>query len=108
SGKSQSLSLNTLTDRGLDQNAAAVLRWVDGLGALGRDGNAVNVTGFDGHELVEVGVKRGSLVVDDARNGRQWSFTEITLNLTRPEHGGVAFSASSESEERSWALSAAM
>ena len=50
------------------------------------------MTGFDGHELIEVGVKRGSLVVDDARNGRQWSFKEITLSLTRPEQGGIAFS----------------
>ena len=101
-------SVSTLADQGIEKNIAAVLGWVDGLGALGRDGTVVNVTGFDGHELIEVGVKRGSLVVDDARNGRQWSFKEITLSLTRPEHGGIAFSASSESEERSWAISASL
>ena len=67
-----------------------------------------SVTGFDGHELIEVGVKHGSLLVDDARNGRQWSFKEITLSLTRPEQGGVAFNASSETEERSWSLNAAL
>jgi uncharacterized protein DUF3971 len=103
-----SFSLSTLTDQGIEKNIAALLGWVDGLGALGRDGTAVNVTGFDGHELIEVGVKRGSLMVDDARNGRQWSFKEITLSLTRPEQGGVAFRASSESDERSWSVSASL
>ena len=101
-------SLTALTERGIEKNLAALLGWVDGLGALGRDGTAVNVTGFDGHELIEVGVKHGSLNVDDARNGRQWSFKEITLSLTRPDHGGVAFSASSESEDRSWSLGASL
>ena len=103
-----SFSISALTDQGIEKNVAAVLGWVDGLGALGRDGTAVNVTGFDGHELIEVGIKRGSLMVDDARNGRQWSFKEITLSLTRPEQGGIAFSASTESEERSWSVSASL
>jgi len=102
------MSLNALTDRGIDQNVSALLGWVDGLGALGRDGNPVNVSGLDGQELIEVGVKHGSLMVDDARNSRQWSFTEITMSLTRPEQGGVAFAASSESEARSWSISAAL
>ncbi len=97
-----------LAERNLEQNVAALLSWVDGLGALGRDGRKIKVTGLDGYELTEIGVKNGSLVVDDARNGRQWSFTEMTLSLTRPEQGGIAFSASSESEERSWSLSAAV
>ena len=101
-------SLTGLAERGIEKNVAALLGWVDGLGALGRDGAAINVTGFDGYELAEVGVKNGSLIVDDARNGRQWSFKEITLSLTRPEQGGVAFSASSESEDRSWSLNAAL
>jgi Protein of unknown function len=103
-----SFSFSALTDQDIEKNIAAALSWVDGLGALGRDGTAINVTGFDGHELIEVGVKRGSLVVDDARNGRQWSFKEITLSLTRPEQGGIAFSATSESQERSWSLSASL
>jgi hypothetical protein len=106
--KPNPFSLNGLTERGIEQNLAAALAWVDGLGALGRDGNLVNVTGFDGYELTEVGVKNGSLFVDDARNGRQWSFTEITLSLTRPDQGGIAFSASSESGERAWAIGAAL
>lgn len=103
-----SFSMNALADRGVEKNIAALLGWVDELGALGRDGKAVQLTGLDGHELIEIGVKNGSLLVDDARNGRQWSFKEITLSLTRPEQGGVAFTASSESEERSWSLAASL
>ncbi|HXF90222.1 MAG TPA: DUF3971 domain-containing protein [Xanthobacteraceae bacterium] len=99
---------SALAGRNLEQNAAALLSWIDGLGALGRNGHKVKVTGLDGYELTEIGVKNGSLVVDDARNGRQWSFTHMTLSLSRPDQGGIAFSASSESEERSWSLSAAV
>jgi hypothetical protein len=101
-------SLTALMERGIEKNIASVLAWVDGVGAFGRDGTTVDVTGFDGLDLTEVGIKNGTLHVDDARNGRQWSFTEVTLSLTRPEQGGIAFAASSESEARSWSLSAAL
>jgi hypothetical protein len=104
----KALSPAALAERNLAQNVTALLAWIDGLGALGRDGRKIKVTGLDGHELTEIGVKNGSLVVDDARNGRQWSFTAMTLSLTRPDQGGIAFSAGSESEERSWSLSAAV
>ncbi len=107
-GRSGALSMTTLAERGIEKNIAALLGWVDGLGTLSRDGTRVDVTGFDDHDLIEVGIKHGSLVVDDARNGRQWSFKEINLSLARPERGGVAFNASSETEERSWSLSAAL
>src|SRR5262249_75240 len=106
--RSSSLSLGALADRGIEDNVAAALAWVDGLGALGRDGSAVDMTGLDAQNLPELGVKHGSLSIDDARNGRQWSFKDITLSLTRPDKGGVAFNASSESYERSWSLSAAL
>ncbi|HWP26281.1 MAG TPA: DUF3971 domain-containing protein [Xanthobacteraceae bacterium] len=104
----KALSPPALAERNFEQNVTALLSWIDGLGALGRDGRRVKVTGLDGYDLTEIGVKNGSLLVDDARNGRQWSFTQITLSLSRPDQGGIAFNASSESEERSWSLSAAV
>jgi hypothetical protein len=105
---SSPFSLKAIAERGFEKNLAAVLGWVDGLGALGRDGNAVKLTGFDGYELIEVGVKNGSLLVDDARNARQWTFKEVSLGLTRPPQGGVAFRASSSTEDRSWSLSSSL
>lgn len=101
-------SFAAISERGFEKNLTALLGWVDGLGALGRDGKAVQLTGFDGQELIEVGIKNGALFVDDARNQRQWTFSNVTASLTRPEQGGVAFNASSESEERSWSLTASL
>jgi hypothetical protein len=77
---------------------ASLLAWLDGLGA----------TGLDGHELSELGLKNGNLTVDDQRNGKQWSFRDINLSLTRPKSGGIALTLSSDSTEPPWLLRAAM
>jgi hypothetical protein len=77
---------------------AALLAWLDGLGA----------TGLDGHELSELGLKSGNLTVDDQRDGRQWSFHDINLSLTRPKSGGIALTLSSDSVEPPWLLRAAL
>ncbi len=79
-------------------NVAGVLTWLDGVGA----------SGLDGHELHELGLKNGSLTVDDQRNGKRWMFDRINLTLTRPTTGGVIFRIESDNPERPWQLSAAM
>jgi hypothetical protein len=80
------------------EDFTALLTWIDGLGA----------SGLDGHDLTELGLKSGNLVVDDQRNGKRWSFENINLSLTRPQGGGVVFSVSSEAEDRPWLFSAAV
>ena len=80
------------------QDIAGILGWIDGLGA----------TGLDGHDLRELGLKNGNLIVDDQRNGKRWTFSNINISLTRPEQGGVIFRLSSDEPARPWALSAAM
>jgi hypothetical protein len=75
-----------------------LLAWIDSLGA----------SGLDGRELSEIGLKNGNLTVDDQRNGKQWTFTDINLSLTRPKAGGIALALSSESAEPPWSLRAAM
>jgi len=82
---------------GLD-NVAGVLTWLDGIGA----------TGLDGHELHQLGLKNGSLTVDDRRNGKHWTFDRINVTLTRPHQGGVIFRIESDNPARPWQLSAAM
>jgi hypothetical protein len=77
---------------------AALLAWIDGLGA----------TGLDGHELSELGLKNGNLTVDDQRNGKQWSFHDINLSLTRPKAGGIALTLGSDSADPPWLLRAAL
>jgi hypothetical protein len=77
---------------------AAMLAWIDSLGA----------TGLDGKDLTELGLKNGNLTVDDQRSGKQWTFEDINLSLTRPKPGSVALTISSNSPERTWSLRAAL
>jgi hypothetical protein len=70
--------------------------------------DAVGETGLDGHDLRELGLKNGNLVVDDRRNGKQWKFDGINVSLTRPRQGGVVFRLESDNPDRPWVLSAAM
>jgi Protein of unknown function len=77
---------------------AALLAWIERLDA----------GGLDGRDLTEIGLKGGNLTVDDQRNGRQWSFNNIDLSVTRPKGGGIAVTLGSEGEGRPWQMRAAM
>ena len=80
------------------EKLAGIMAWIDALGQ----------TGLDGHDLRELGLKNGNLVVDDRRNGKRWAFDGINASLTRPGRGGVIFRLESDNPERPWVLSAAM
>lgn len=80
------------------ESFSGALAWIDGLGA----------SGLDGHDLHELGLKSGSLTVDDRRNGKRWTFDRINASLRRPAQGGVVFRLESENPQRPWLLSAAM
>jgi Protein of unknown function len=77
---------------------AALLAWIESLDARG----------LDGRDLTEVGLKGGNLTVDDQRNGKQWTFTNIDLSVTRPKDGGIAVTVGSEAAERPWLVRATM
>ena len=70
--------------------------------------DAVGETGLDGHDLRELGLKNGNLVVDDRRNGKRWTFDGINASLTRPRQGGVVFRLESDNPKHPWVISAAM
>jgi AsmA-like C-terminal region/Protein of unknown function len=71
----------------------AGLDWLDSL----------SLTGLDGQNLNEIGLKNGSLVVDDQQRGNKWNFENISLSLRRPLGGGVAFSLGEEGAQP-WSL----
>lgn len=77
---------------------AGVMTWIDNVGA----------SGLDGHDLREIGLKNGSLLVDDRRTGKRLTFDRINASLTRPQQGGVVFRLESLNPERPWIISAAM
>src|SRR6185312_595478 len=80
------------------ERLSGVMTWIDALGQ----------TGLDGHDLRELGLKNGNLVVDDRRNGKRWTFDAINASLTRPRRGGVIFRLESDNPKRPWVISAAM
>ena len=75
----------------------AGLDWLDSL----------SLTGLDGQNLNEIGLKNGSLIVDDQQRGNKWNFENITLSLRRPSGGGVALSVGEEGSH-AWSLRVAV
>src|SRR5664279_2607868 len=71
----------------------AGLDWLDSL----------SLTGLDGQNLNEIGLKNGNLVVDDQQRGNKWNFENISLSLRRPHDGGVAMSVG-EAGAHPWKL----
>ncbi len=75
----------------------AGLDWLDSL----------SLTGLDGQNLNEIGLKNGRLVIDDQQRGNKWTFENISLSLRRPSTGGVALSLGEEGS-RAWSLRVAV
>jgi len=71
----------------------AGLDWLDSL----------SLTGLDGQNLNEIGLKNGVLVVDDQQRGNKWTFENISLSMRRPSGGGVAVSLGEEGA-KPWSL----
>ena len=71
----------------------AGLDWLDSL----------SLTGLDGQNLNEIGLKNGNLIVDDQQRGNKWNFENISLSLRRPSGGGVALSVG-EDGGKPWSL----
>src|SRR6202035_5049735 len=71
----------------------AGLDWLDSL----------SLTGLDGQNLNEIGLKNGRLIIDDQQRGNKWNFENISMSLRRPSGGGVALSVGEEGS-RAWSL----
>jgi hypothetical protein len=79
-------------------DVAEALAWLDKIGQ----------TGLDGHDLRELGLKDGGLVVEDQRDGKRWIFDRINASLMRPAQGGIMFKLESDAKSRPWFINAAM
>ncbi|WP_246664385.1 DUF3971 domain-containing protein [Tardiphaga sp. P9-11] len=71
----------------------AGLDWLDSL----------TLSGLDGQNLNEIGLKNGKLVVDDQQRGNKWAFNNISLTLRRPSGGGVMMTVG-EGGKAPWTL----
>jgi hypothetical protein len=65
-------------------------------------------TGIDGIALSEVGLDRGTLVVESDTPGRKWTFRNINFSLRRPSVGGVTFRLSSGEGANPWEINASI
>src|SRR6266436_6203865 len=81
---------------GPDSTQSGLLAGLDWLDSL-------SLTGLDGQNLNEIGLKNGNLIVDDQQRGNKWNFENINLSLRRPSGGGVALSVGEEGS-RAWSL----
>src|ERR1700730_3716458 len=81
---------------GPDSTPSGLLAGLDWLDSL-------SLTGLDGQNLNEIGLKNGNLIVDDQQRGNKWNFENISLSLRRPSGGGVALSVGEEGAH-AWSL----
>jgi hypothetical protein len=81
-------------------NAGGLLAGLDWLDSL-------SLTGLDGQNLNEIGLKNGNLIVDDQQRGNHFNFSNITLSLRRPSGGGVVLSVGEEGKQ-AWSLRVAV
>src|SRR4051812_42625481 len=65
--------------------------------------DSLSLTGLDGQNLNEIGLKNGNLIVDDQQRGNRWTFDNINLSLRRPSSGGVALTVGEEGSH-AWSL----
>jgi hypothetical protein len=77
-------------------NSSGLLAGLDWLDSL-------SLTGLDGQNLNEIGLKNGRLIIDDQQRGNKWTFENISLSLRRPSAGGVTLSVGEEGR-RAWSL----
>jgi hypothetical protein len=75
----------------------AGLDWLDSL----------SLTGLDGQNLNEIGLKNGTLIIDDQQRGNKWNFENISVSLRRPSGGGVELSVG-EDGNNAWSLRVAI
>jgi uncharacterized protein DUF3971 len=93
---SPSASVPSSTTPKVPDSASGLLAGLDWLDSL-------SLTGLDGQNLNEIGLKNGSLIIDDQQRGNKWNFENISLSLRRPSSGGVALSVG-EDGGRAWSL----
>lgn len=74
-----------------------------GLAALAE---SIDRGGFDGGDLESIGLKEGVLVVRSELTGRQWTFDDIDLSMSRPEVGGLAFDVKAGGTDGPWSARA--
>lgn len=64
--------------------------------------------GLDGGTLSEIGLKEGIVVIRNEVSGREWTFDDIDLSLSRPAAGGVTFDIKAGGMDGPWSARATL
>lgn len=62
--------------------------------------------GLDGGNLSEIGLKDGIVVIRNEASGREWTFDDIDLSLSRPPEGGITFDVKAGGMDGPWSARA--
>ncbi|WP_371345768.1 DUF3971 domain-containing protein [Ancylobacter sp. IITR112] len=64
--------------------------------------------GLDGGTLSEIGLKEGIVVIRNEASGREWTFDDIDLSLSRPAEGGITFDIKAGGMDGPWSARATL
>lgn len=76
------------------------------LAAVAALADRIDHSGLDGGKLSEIGLKDGVVVIRSDISGRQWTFDDIDLSLSRPPAGGVSFDVKAGGTDGPWSARA--
>ncbi|MCZ0733921.1 YhdP family protein [Phreatobacter sp. AB_2022a] len=65
-------------------------------------------SGLDGHRLIGVGLRNGTVIVDDVRSGKRFIFGGIDFDMKAPAAGGLTLSVAASGSGARWNSQAAI
>jgi len=68
--------------------------------------DSIDRGGLDGAALAQIGLKDGMLIMRSDLTGRQWTFDDIDLDLSRPSEGGLSLSLTAGGTDGRWSANA--
>jgi AsmA-like C-terminal region/Protein of unknown function len=66
----------------------------------------IEKSGLDGHRLTGIGLRSGTVIVDDVRSGKRFIFGGIDFDLTAPPAGGLSLAVGASGSGARWTSTA--
>ncbi len=63
-------------------------------------------SGLDGHRLTGLGLRNGTVIIDDVRSGKRFVFAGIDFDLTAPQQGGLSLGIDASGSGARWTSTA--
>jgi hypothetical protein len=66
----------------------------------------IEKSGLDGHRLTGLGLRNGTVIVDDVRSGKRFVFAGIDFDITAPSGGGLSLGIDASGSGARWTATA--